>query len=326
MARPLRIEFEGAWYHVMNRGSGRQTVYKTDDQRRYFLSLLADSAERFNAEWHAYCLMGNHYHLLVRTPEGNLQRIMRHINGLYTQYHNRSQGCDGPLFRGRYKAILVDAQTYWTRLSRYIHRNPLEVGIVKDLVKYPWSSYPAYIGQQPPPDWLHCRYILNALTSRNAKARYQAYVEAGFDAEIQAFYGKANLAPVLADKDYIRRLIREKGLKEADTDVPDLKRLRDKPTLAQINAAVSRHLKVMPSTLKVSARGRAVDNPGRGMAMYLCQRESDMTLGEIAANFGLKNYTSAGSAIRQFQRCLEESSKLRKLIGLIKLDLTPLSP
>jgi len=114
----------------MNRGAGRGAIFKNDDQRHYFLDLLTVVSERFQAECHAYCLMTNHYHLMLRTPKGNLQRIMRHINGVYTQYYNRTAGSDGPLFRGRYKAVLVDAQSYWAQLSRYIHRNPLDAGMV----------------------------------------------------------------------------------------------------------------------------------------------------------------------------------------------------
>ena len=121
MARPLRIGYPGAWYHVMNRGAGRRYIFKNNTHRHYFLSLLEDTQDRFHAEWHAYCLMGNHYHLLLRTPDANLQRIMRHLNGLYTQFFNRSERKDGPLFRGRYKAFLVDTQSYWLPLSRYIH-------------------------------------------------------------------------------------------------------------------------------------------------------------------------------------------------------------
>ena len=158
MARPLRIEYPGAWYHVMNRGAGRKLIFKTDAQRSYFLALLADAHARFHAEIHAYCLMGNHYHLLVRTPEGNLQRIMRHINGVYTQYFNRVEKKDGALFRGRYKAILVDAEAYWLELSRYIHRNPLEAHIPRRLDDYRWSSYPAYVGKVKPPAWLDTGY------------------------------------------------------------------------------------------------------------------------------------------------------------------------
>ncbi|HEX7025709.1 MAG TPA: transposase [Gammaproteobacteria bacterium] len=319
MARPLRIEFEGAWYHVMNRGAARQHVFRTDDQRHYFLELLGDASERFNAEWHAYCLMGNHYHLLIRTPEGNLQRIMRHVNGLYTQYYNRVLKRDGSLFRGRYKAILVDAEAYWLRLSRYIHRNPLEAKLVKRLDQYPWSSYPVYIGIQNKPDWLECDYILKSLAVRKSKERYKSYVEEGPDFELLEFYGRKKLDPVLGGDDY-KKLLK---LEKEEVDVPELKRVRVRPTIDRIIQAVCDRLEVEPKALSVLKRGRAVDNPARGMAMYLCQREGDMRLGEIASYFGLKNYTSAGSGIRQFQKRLEGSSELQRLVKLIKLDLTP---
>ena len=127
MPRPLRIEYENAYYHVMNRGRGRQQIFHDEDYYRTFLDTVAEANKRFGAVVHAYCLLGNHYHLLIQTPEGNLDRIMRHINGVYTQRYNRLKRTDGPLFRGRYKAILVDADAYLLQLSRYIHRNPVEM-------------------------------------------------------------------------------------------------------------------------------------------------------------------------------------------------------
>ncbi|MCU7815442.1 MAG: transposase [Candidatus Thiodiazotropha sp. (ex Rostrolucina anterorostrata)] len=148
MSRPLRVEYENAFYHVMNRGRGRQQVFREAAYYEAFLDCLKEA--------HAYCLMGNHYHLLISTPRGNLSRVMRHVNGVYTQRHNRLRRTDGPLFRGRYKAILVDASSYLLQLSRYIHRNPIEIhkSLVQQLDDYPWSSYPAYVGKAKPPDWL----------------------------------------------------------------------------------------------------------------------------------------------------------------------------
>ncbi len=125
MSRPLRIEFDGAWYHVMNHGSGGGEVFADEPDGAAFLGLLCAVSDRFGIEVHAYCLMHSHYHLLIHTPGGNLGRAMRHLNGVYTQAHNRRHGRDGPLFRGRYKAILVDAENYLARLGRYIHRVPV---------------------------------------------------------------------------------------------------------------------------------------------------------------------------------------------------------
>ena len=131
MARPLRIEYPGAWYHVMNRGVDRQPIFLHDAHRESFLSLLSDISRSYQVEIHAYCLMNNHYHLLVRTPLGNISRAMRHLNGVYTQRFNSMEKRDGSLFRGRFKAILVEADEYLLRLSRYIHLNPVAAKLVK---------------------------------------------------------------------------------------------------------------------------------------------------------------------------------------------------
>lgn len=136
MTRPLRIEYPDAYYHVMNRGRGRQAIFHDQAYFDAFLATLSEAHERFSLEIYAYCLMSNHFHLLVKTPEGNLQRAMRHVGGVYTQRYNRLKKTDGPLFRGRYKAILVDADEYLLHLSRYIHRNPLEAHMVDDLTNY----------------------------------------------------------------------------------------------------------------------------------------------------------------------------------------------
>jgi len=151
MSRPLRIEYKGAWYHVMNRGLARQPIFYNDTSRKLFLELLNEIHHRYSVEIHAYCLMGNHYHLFVRTPLGNLSRAMRHLNGVSTQRFNKLQMRDGPLFRGRYKSILVEADTYFLRLSRYIHLNPVVGNIVDTAEAYPWSSYSAYVqgGNKP---------------------------------------------------------------------------------------------------------------------------------------------------------------------------------
>lgn len=319
MARPLRIEYDGAWYHVMNRGAVRRAVFTTDEQRQYFLDLLADAHDRFNAEWHAYCLMDNHYHLLVRTPEANLQRIMRHINGVYTQYYNRMEGRDGPLFRGRYKAILVEAQAYWTQLSRYIHRNPLEAGLVKRLDRYRWSSYPAYIDRHKRPAWLTCEYILRSLARTRAIEVYKAYVAEDIDEEMREFYAKNKQPPILGSDAFKESL----KLDPKDIDVPELRQARVKPSVDRIIEVVCHHLHVKAESVWVSQRGRSATNPARGMVMYVCKQEGDMTLGEIAKRFGLKHYASASSSIRQFSTRLAQARRLQECLNLIKLDLTP---
>lgn len=320
MARPLRIEYPGAWYHVMNRGAGRRKIFKNDEQRRYVLSLLADTYERFNAEWHAYCLMGNHYHLLIRTPEGNLQRIMRHINGLYTQHFNRSEKKDGPLFRGRYKAILVDADAYWLQLSRYIHRNPLDAGICDRLQSYRWSSYRAYIGADKVPDWLMTRYILAAIGHRNRREHYKAYVAGDTDEALLEFYSRARISPILGDDLFKAKVLSGKS---PNVDIPELASARARPPLERIASETSHHFGVDASVIWQSTRGRGVTTPARSVAMYLCQQLGDMRLSEIADAFGLATYASAGATIRSVKQRITEDKELKKAINSIILDLTP---
>lgn len=320
MARPLRIEYLGAWYHVMNRGLSRREIFTDDDQRRNFLTLLADASERFDADWHAYCLMGNHYHLLLRTPAGNLQRIMRHINGVYTQYYNRTEGRDGPLFRGRYKAVLVDGESYWRQLSRYIHCNPLEARLVKVLSRYCWSSYPAYIGEAKRPEWLNCAYVLGAIARRNARVRYRAYVESDSeDEEVYEFYAQPRHGAIMGGERFRRRL-RPKG---KPIDVPELRAARPHYDAKAIAAVVAKRLGVEESVIWNSKRGRWGSGPARGMTMYLCQYLGEMKLAEIAECFGLSHYASAGASIRQFKARLNQDRGLQKLVNTIKLDLTP---
>ncbi|MEW6114666.1 MAG: transposase, partial [Thermodesulfobacteriota bacterium] len=145
MSRPLRIEYPDAWYHVMNRGRRREAIFRDQDDYLRFVELLGQGSAMWNVRIAAFCLMPNHYHLLVRTPGANLSRFMRHVDGVYTQRFNRNHNFDGSLFRGRYKAILVDADTYLLELLRYIHRNPLRAGLASRLDRYAWSSHKGYL-------------------------------------------------------------------------------------------------------------------------------------------------------------------------------------
>jgi REP element-mobilizing transposase RayT len=318
MARPLRLDYPGAWHHVINRGAARQAIFNTDEQRAYFLSLLATTHERFNAEWHAYCLMSNHYHLLLRTPEGNLQRIMRHLGGLYTQFYNRTEGRDGPLMRGRYRAVLVEAESHWLELSRYIHRNPQTAGLVQNLADYPWSSYPAYIGRVPAPSWLQTSYILGAVGPNRPHIRYQAYMASDNDGALSAFYNQLKISPVLGSDDFKAHIL--SGV-EKDIDRPELRTARMLPTLSQIVQATCRHFEVQEAVIWQSRRGRGSRSRARSVAMYLCQEVGDMRLSVIADVFGLTSYASAGATIRQLKARIERDAALGATLERLKCDL-----
>ena len=145
MARPLRVEYPDAVYHVMNRGAARQPIFLTQADRKRFLQVLEEAWKRWRFKVHAYCLTDNHYHLCLQTPEAKLSRIMRHLNGVYTQRYNRIHDRDGPLFRGRYKALLIEVEDYLGQVVRYIHLNPVAAGIARQPQDYRWSSPPDYL-------------------------------------------------------------------------------------------------------------------------------------------------------------------------------------
>lgn len=175
MARPLRIQFPGAVYHVTSRGNGRQAIYLSSSDRRLFLETLNQTAERYRWRCYAWCLMDNHYHLVIETPEANLSSGMRQLNGVYTQLFNRRHGRVGHLFQGRFKAVLVDQDSYLLEVVRYTLLNPVRAGFVKAAGLWPWSSYRAMIGKTIAHDWL-VRDPLLSLFSEHHLSAIKAFI------------------------------------------------------------------------------------------------------------------------------------------------------
>jgi REP element-mobilizing transposase RayT len=181
MARPIRIEYAGALYHVTSRGDRREDIYLDDEDRLDWLKVLTQVCQRFNWVVHAFCQMTNHYHLLVETIDGNLSKGMRQLNGVYTQHVNQRHSQVGHLFQGRYKAILVQKEGHLLELSRYVVLNPLRARMVKTLDDWPWSSYQSMIGQADVPPWLDADWLLNQFGRQRIRARqkYQQFVMEG---------------------------------------------------------------------------------------------------------------------------------------------------
>ncbi|WP_213608082.1 transposase [Pseudoalteromonas sp.] len=181
MARPLRLEFEGALYHVTSRGNERKSIYLDESDFEGFLKVLGDVCERYNWTIHSFCLMHNHYHLLVETPDANLSKGMRQLNGVYTQWFNRKHQRVGHLFQGRYKAILVDKDAYLLELNRYIVLNPIRAKMVKSLSKWPWSSWHFMMGLGQVPEWFEIDKMLLQFGKYKAIARrkFAQFVEQG---------------------------------------------------------------------------------------------------------------------------------------------------
>jgi len=233
MVRPIRIEFSGALYHVTARGDRREAIYEDDADRTRFLEVFGQVAEDFNWICHAYCLMGNHYHLVIETPDGNLSKGMRQLNGVFTQYSNRRHGRTGHLFQGRFKAILVDGDGYLLELARYVVLNPVRARMVREPGDWPWSSYRAMTAAAPSPQWMATDGLLAAFAKRRATAirRYAQFVAEGIGAE--SVWNDLRGQIFLGDERFVARSLK-RGTASNDVNVPKAQRRPPPPSLAAI--------------------------------------------------------------------------------------------
>jgi REP element-mobilizing transposase RayT len=193
MGRPLRIEYPGATYHVTSRGDRKERIFRSSDDQRLFLDIVDQAMDRLDALVFAFCLMGNHYHVVLRTRQANLSRLMRHINGEYTRTFNRRHGLVGHVFQGRYHAVLVDSDAYLLSACRYVELNPVRAGLVESAQAWPWSSYRANAGLVQMPGWLATetlhghllgRDVATEVDRRQAERLHAQTVAAGRDTDL----------------------------------------------------------------------------------------------------------------------------------------------
>ncbi len=234
MSRPLRIEYPGAVYHITSRGNARERIYVEDEDYGGFLDCLCLVVKRFNWILHAHCLMSNHYHLLIETPEGNLSRGMRQLNGIYTQQFNRRHNRVGHVLQGRYKAILVDKDNYLLELCRYIVLNPVRAGMASGPREWQWSSYKSTAGYSKGFPCLTKDWILSQFGRERAESeiRYREFVRAGVKAETPWKEVKGQL--YLGDERFIDRIKKLIRGKEILKEIPRIQRYITKPSLEEI--------------------------------------------------------------------------------------------
>ena len=320
MSRPLRIKYPDAWYHVMNRGRRGEEIFEGKKDYESFVELLKDLVEDYNVNIAAYCLMSNHYHLLIQTPEGNISRTMRHLNGVYTQRYNRLHHCDGQLFRGRYKCILIDADSYLLELVRYIHRNPLESGMVKDLSKYTWSSHTGYLSGLKKWDWLHKNYILSLFAKNKAESirRYKQFVSKETLEEINHIFGSRNLPAVIGKTSFIDKIKERFFDKETHEEIPDSKSLA--PDVDRIIGEVCKFYGVTANDLLISRRGYF--NEPRNVGIYLIRHLRCDKLKDVGDFFGINKNSTISSVDRRLKREMIKDKQIRKNVEALKFELS----
>lgn len=240
MSRPLRLEFPGALYHVTARGDGCRAIFIDDDDRLQWLEILSVVCARFNVVVHAYCQMTNHYHLMPETAEGNLSQAMRQLNAFYSQYFNRRHGRVGHVFQGRYKAILVQKESYLLELSRYIVLNPVRARLVADAKDWRWSSYCCMIMDDIGPPWLNTEWLLSQFGQTRARAleAYRQFVLDGVGRGSPLNEVKHQL--VLGDQVFVAQHAERLGTTDFTAVVKDQRRLAARTLLEYEQASSSR--------------------------------------------------------------------------------------
>lgn len=276
MARPLRIELAGGLYHVTSRGDRREDIYEGDEDRQAWLEIFGQVCARFNWRCHAYCLMTNHYHVVVETPDANLSQGMRQLNGVYTQHFNRRHGKNGHVFQGRYKAILVQKDSYLLELARYVVLNPVRANMVKDAQNWPWSSYRAMTGEAQVQSWLQTDWVLGQFSDRRTRAiaQYIDFVRAGIG--LPSLWGQLRNQIYLGDEKFIARM--QKRVAQADnlSEVPRLHRRAPARSIAYY-------------------AGRHAD---RKLAMAAAYLSGGHTMKGIAGYFGV-HYATVSRAVKE---------------------------
>jgi REP element-mobilizing transposase RayT len=322
MARSLRIEFPGAFYHVTARGNEKKKIFFVRSDYVRFTSYLKTAQEKYGYALHGYVLMPNHYHLLVETPNGNLSELMHYINGSYVNTINRRRRRSGHLLQGRYRAILIERDPYLLEVSRYIHLNPVRAGIVTRPEEYAYSSYLSYIGGKKE-EILQRDFILNMISEnwRQAAEGYKTFAEQAIHREIKNPLKDAYGGLILGSRKFIReaqRRIEEEALEAGG--ISCRRELRAPFTTDVVIAGVSAQLHISHDDL-LNDTGNS-----RNVTIYLLKRCTSARNKEIGDLFGGLTYSAVAKAYQRFSLRLGREKALAGLIDSILTTLSSVKP
>ena len=318
MARPIRIQFPDALYHVISRGNEKKPIVRDDVDRHKRIDWLRRTVETHGWRLHAFVLMTNHEHLFVETPEPNLSAGMQYLNGSYTSYFNRRHRRAGHLFQGRFKGHLIEEQGYFLEVSRYIHLNPVRAKIVDRPEQYEFSSYCGYTRSSQSVEWICYERVLGEFSPEPATARraYGRFVRAGVSERPPSPFRGALGGMLVGSEKFVARIGRFLAHRPADPSVPQLVKLRSRPTLAEIIQRTADHFGSNPRDWRP---GRRVDDAGRAAAAYLARRRFGYTVGEVASSLGYRGHGSVSTAISRIE---SSAAKLKRSLAKLEQTLT----
>jgi len=315
MARPLRLDHAGGVWHVTSRGNERREIFREDEDRERFLKTLAEVVKRFRWRVHAYVLMGNHYHLLLETPEPTLSRGMRHLNGVYAQGFNRRHGRDGHLLQGRFKAILVEKESHLLELARYVVLNPVRAKMTETAGQWKWSNYRVTAGLRKAPEWLERDWTLEQFSPRReAEQRYRAFVAEGKGSRYAPW--EELVSQMYLGGEAFRKSVQAlvTGGKRS-REVPRLQRLPARPGLSEIIAATLREFGVAEGEIR-----RRRHTAARLAVAYLARHDGALKLPEFAPALGVRDWAASHLATSA-ERLARESRRFQQSLGRIQQSL-----
>lgn len=303
----------------MNRGRRGDQVFETKDDYNLFVDILKDAVDLFNLRISAFCLMPNHYHMLVQTPDANLSRCMRHINGIYTQRFNRAHSFEGQLFKGRYKAILVADDGYLLQLVRYIHRNPVRAGMVEIPNAFEWSSHNGYLSNAKKWNWLHKQFILSmfARASKEQINRYRAFMGEEDNDVLLRKLSLKKWPSILGDHHLVETLKALFFEQQQHLEVPESKQLA--PDITRIKSVICRHYNIDESRLYYSKRGEF--NEPRAMGLFFTRQLRGESLNAIGEHFKIGKYSTVSSVIVRFKTRVRSDRKLSKKLDQVRQSI-----
>lgn len=309
MGRAWRIEFDGAFYHVLSRGNEKRDIFYDDNDRLLFLDMLGEMSWRFEVDIFAYVLMDNHYHLLIRTKRANLSKAMQWFGSTYTQRFNKQHDRSGHLFQGRYKSLIVENDAYLTRLSYYIHRNPLRANLVKRLASYRWSSYLSYAYGRKTPQWLSTELIMSQFTGDDPYELYRQKVQQYANEE--AYLSEdLRYGLVLGSRKFIDRIRRRYLPEQIDDEITAQKQVAGNLDIDTILTKAARSLQCDIERLKQLSRVTGSDKEKRDLLIYLLWKTGLFTNKRIADIFRL-NYSSVSHSARVIKARLQNDPELK---------------
>jgi len=310
MARPLRIEYKGAFYHVTARGNERRDIFQTKRDYEQFKYYIMGAQDKYDFLLHGYVLMTNHYHFIIETSKANLNKIMHYINGSYTTYFNRNQGRDGHLFQGRYKAILVDVDRYLLELSRYLHLNPVRGGLVKRPEEYGYSSYRSYITREKE-EIVHRDRIWGMISGdgRNGAQKYRRFVEEALGKDLESPLKRVYGGVILGREKFIRDVLRKMEGKDVQRrDISYRRQLGVTKGVEEIINVICSYFNV---TRDVIIEDKRVF---RNIAIYFVKKNTGLTNKEIGSFFGGISYSAITRVYQRFGEKMLKDRDLRKQI------------